>query len=251
MLTPYLMESHLFGKEMIDHNHIICLTDLTSLDELDTTSSIHTLCTKALNCSTTVASVCVYPRFLKYVKELLKNTHIKLTTVVNFPLGSDSISNIYNQIDYAYNQGADEIDMVIPYHDYIKFGASKTTIKLIATAKEICRNKVLKVIIETGALKSDKLIKIASKDVIKGGADFIKTSTGKYEIGATPEAIKSIIDVCNNYSGTNIGIKVSGGVRTVNIANLYYQLVKQYRGEKFLSKKYLRFGSSNLLDQCI
>ena len=230
---------------------IMSLVDLTSLREEDTQADITLLCDKAVNNIGSVASICIYPKFVKYSKKILLGTGVKVATVANFPNADTSISEILIDINASLLAGADEVDIVIPYEDYLKEGYSKNSIELVKAAKKLCGNRVLKVIIESGVLLDKELIKRASRDAILSGADFIKTSTGKAGVGATLEAVRVMLHASKNLSKGKVGVKVSGGVKTYQEATEYLLLATNICGEEFIQKKFFRFGASSLVDNLL
>ncbi|MDF2691430.1 MAG: deoxyribose-phosphate aldolase [Gammaproteobacteria bacterium] len=153
----------------------------------------------------------------------------------------------------ALAEGADEIDLVIPYQDYIN-GDRSSTQNLVKACKDICQDAVLKVILETGALQSPELISNISRDCLENGADFLKTSSGKIKVGATLEAAELMLREISQYyqrSGRLAGFKASGGVRTVEQAQAYMGLAQKLMGDDYLNAKYFRLGASSLLENCI
>jgi deoxyribose-phosphate aldolase len=231
-----------------DNDTIISLIDLTSLNYTDTSDNIRQLCQKSVASETKVAAVCIYSKHLSLVKDLIQNFSVKIATVVNFPLGNDPLEKVVSDIKEALRHGANEIDLVIPYQDYMKYGGSKNIELLVKACKEACGTVLLKVIIESGILKKNSLIKRASEDAIMFGADFIKTSTGKMSVGASTEAVDSILEVINKNKSKKIGLKVSGGVRTLADANKYIKIAAQTCGKDYINSKTFRFGASSLFD---
>lgn len=239
---------------MYSNKEIINLIDLTLLDEKGGFDAVKALSQKANALSTKVASICIYPKFIEKARQEL-NKEIKIATVVNFPLGNDSKEKVMELTKEALNAGADEIDMVIPYKNYLKMDQNKIhadeiSIELVKALKAICGKKILKVIIESGELKDEKLIAQASIDAVIAGADFIKTSTGKTKNGASIKAAKIMLNTIKllNKKGLTCGFKASGGVRTKTQAEEYLNLAKDILGEKFIDQKTFRFGASGLLD---
>lgn len=228
-------------------NILLPLIDLTSLNDSDTSNTIEVLCQQAIRGS--VAAVCVYPRFVKLAKELLHGSHIKIATVANFPLGTDSLESVSEVISKALEEGADEIDVVFPYRDYLA-GRSSKACQLIEKCKFLCGYNLLKVILETGALKDPDLIARVSREMILSGADFLKTSTGKIEIGATVEAADKMLQAIKD-SKLQVGFKVSGGIRTINQAEPYLELVRNILGEEWLAPRTFRIGASKLIEQLL
>jgi deoxyribose-phosphate aldolase len=229
---------------------ILPLIDLTSLNDSDTDEVIKSLCQKATTPYGNVAAVCIYPAFVNVAKACLAGTEIKIATVCNFPTGEQNIATVLQETQQAITNGADEIDLVIPYKDYLT-GNIKTTSDLVSECKKVCGPKILlKVILETGALIKPKIITAASTDVISAGADFLKTSTGKIPVNATPEAAQLMLTVIHN-SIKQVGFKAAGGIRTVEQAKEYLSIADQIMGENWASPKTFRFGASSLLNDVL
>lgn len=173
---------------------ILPLIDLTSLTGKETAKDIVDLCIKAKTEFGNVAAICVYNNKLNTAKSELQGSNIKLATVVNFPNGENSIEEVAREINNSINNGADEIDIVFPYKKFLD-GDLEFAYNMIKNAKAICGNKIkLKVILETGIIKRAMYISEATRLSIQAGADFIKTSTGKTKVSATPEAANCIIE---------------------------------------------------------
>ncbi len=231
--------------------NIIPLLDLTRLNTDDDEKSIITLCQTAQTPFGNVASVCIYPKFVKLAANTLKKTSIKIDTVVNFPNGNGALLDILHQIETALAEGANEIDMVFPYHVYLQ-GEKTKALECIAQAKALCKHPLkLKVIIETGELPSPELIKMITQDVIQAGADFVKTSTGKTKQGATLEAAKIILTTIKEQNNTPIGLKISGGIRTVAQSLSYIQLAHEIMGNNWVCPTVFRIGTSKLLEEIL
>lgn len=224
---------------------ILSLIDLTSLEGKDNQKSTEALCEKAIRYQT--ASVCVYPTLVSAAKMVLKGSAVKVASVAGaFPSGQLPLILKLEEIKFAIEQGADEIDAVISRgkileRDY-KFVAEE-----IAAYKKICTGIILKVILETGELITHENITIASKIAIENGADFIKTSTGKITTGATSEAIHSMLNEIKR-SGKLIGIKPSGGISTIHDAIHYIQLTKTTLGKDWIKPSHFRIGATRLAD---
>lgn len=226
---------------------LLPLIDLTRLNDSDTPNTIEVLCQQAIRGS--VAAVCVYPHFVKLSKELLHATSIKIATVANFPHGTDSLESVSDVISKALEEGADEVDIVFPYQHYLA-GQSHHAYQFIEKCKLICRDKLLKVILETGALNDPEVIALVSRNVILSGADFLKTSTGKIEIGATVSAAEKMLQAIKD-SKLAVGFKVSGGIRTINQAESYLELVRKILGEEWLAPRTFRVGASKLIEELL
>jgi deoxyribose-phosphate aldolase len=233
---------------------LISLLDLTSLNDSDTDATIIKLCKDAQTPLDNVAAVCVFPKFVALAKKELAGTDIKIATVANFPTGDEDEAVVLDTVKKALHDGADEIDLVIRFKDYLK-GTNKTSIDLIKKCRKVCGdNIVLKTILETGALKKPELIRKASMDAIAAGSDFLKTSTGKVPIGATPEAasvmLETILDAKLEKRGL-AGLKVSGGVKTFAQALEYMALVAEILGDAWIDPISFRIGASSLLQDIL
>ncbi len=227
---------------------LFCL-DLTSLSEKDNEETIKALCDKAVGRYGSVAAVCIFPQFVSLAKSELHNSDVKVATVINFPKGEASLDAVIDEAKEALDFGADEIDMVFPYKEFL---AGNRTIgkDIIQAVKEICAKKKLKVIIETGALQKTILIANATKDCITAGADFIKTSTGMINEGATPNAANAILEVINN-SRKKVGFKASGGIKNIQNAKDYIVLANSIMGKDYIDSATFRIGASKLIDEII
>lgn len=224
----------------------ISLMDLTSLNDDDNNSVIETLCQQATTFAGNTAAVCIYPEFISLAKQQLAKEDIAVATVVNFPSGNGQIDMIVSQTNQAIEYGADEIDLVLPYTALMQ-GNMDTPKAMVEQVKAACGDDVLlKVIIESGVLKETDLIRKASEIAINGGADFIKTSTGKVDINATLPAATTMLEVISVLN-PKIGFKAAGGVRTLDDAISYMELAADMLGSGYLSKETFRFGASGLL----
>ena len=226
-----------------------CL-DLTSLNADDTEDDIRTLCQRAVTPMGNVAAVCIAPEFVDYVKREAVDPQINIATVANFPSGAETPIDVLENIKDALFDGADEIDLVLPYLQYLA-GDTTAAIALVEKAKIVCGTKKLKVILETGMLKDPAIIAAASRDCLQAGADFLKTSTGKVSIGATLDAAAVMLLAIKDYQQKHdrcVGFKASGGVRTAEDAAQYLKLAELIMGESWVSPKTFRLGASSLLD---
>jgi len=232
---------------------MIALLDLTALNIDDTAMSVEKLCQAAKTPIGHVAAVCVYSRFLPIVTNKLSASNIKVATVVNFPSGQATKDEVLAEIDAALLQGADEIDMVIPYQQCL-LGELKSALDLVASAKDRCANASLKVILETGAFANAQLLAKLSYAVLVAGADFLKTSTGKIPIGATLPAAKILLSAIAEFyrkNGTWRGFKVSGGVREIATAKQFMLLAEKICGSGYTQAKTFRIGASSLLNNLL
>jgi len=225
---------------------VSCL-DLTSLNDMDTADTVRSLCQRALTPLGNVAAVCVYPQFVTLAKEILRDTGVKVATVVNFPHGDDSMNEVLLTTKTSLLDGADEIDMVLPYKKYL-MNEHDICHDLIVSVKTVCGDRTLKVILESGELHDSAMIASASKTCLQAGADFLKTSTGKKPVGATLEAAAVMLSTIKQYGDERvIGFKASGGVRTSEDAAQYIQLARYIMGKSWISPRTFRLGASSLL----
>lgn len=225
------------------------MMDLTSLTDVETADDIIQLCKTAKSPCGNTAAICIFPRFVPLAKKTLAlqgTPDIKVATVTNFPHGNDDVAIAVAETKAAIAYGADEVDVVFPYKALIN-GNDKIGFELVKACKQACgKNALLKVIIETGELKTDELITQASEICIAAGADFIKTSTGKVAINATPKAAELMLKVIKN-KNQQVGFKPAGGVKNAEDASIYLDLASDVLGAEWATKKHFRFGASSLL----
>lgn len=225
----------------------LSLLDLTDLTDDCDAAAIERLCQQAATAHGHTAAICIWPRFVKQARSLLgPNSPIRIATVVNFPSGDLPVDEVVAETRQAIADGADEIDLVIPYKALIA-GDEQAVREMIAAVRGACARPVLlKTILETGELKDRDLIRNASHLAITSGADFIKTSTGKVAVNATLEAADIMLNAIRE-SGRNVGFKPAGGVRTVGDAALYLNLAATIHGPDWAIPSTFRFGASGLL----
>ena len=197
-----------------------------------------------------VATICVYPCFAEIVKDTLEVDSVEIACVSgSFPSSQARIEVKVAETALAVKDGATEIDIVMPVGKFLS-GDIEGVCDEISELKAICGENVpMKVILETGCLGTASNIKKASILAMYAGADYIKTSTGKEKISATPEAAYVMCQAIKEYyekTGIQIGFKPAGGLNTVMDAIIYYTIVKEVLGEKWLTNKYLRLGTSRL-----
>ena len=196
-----------------------------------------------------VATICVYPCFAKIVSESLEVEGVEVACVSgSFPSSQARIEVKIAETALAVQDGATEIDIVMPVGKFLS-GDYEGVCDDISELKQACGNASMKVILETGDLVSASNIKKASILSMYAGADYIKTSTGKEKISATPEAAYVMCQAIKEYyeeTGIQIGFKPAGGLNTVSDALIYYTIVKEVLGEKWLTNKWLRLGTSRL-----
>lgn len=233
---------------------IISLMDLTSLNATDTQESIALFLEKANTPVGPVAAVCVYPQFVRMAATEFISSPVKVATVANFPQGDHSLEEVLIEIGKAIEDKAQEIDVVFPYHRYLA-GERQYIETFISACKAACGDQVLlKVILETGMLGDLTIIADASFDVLKAGADFIKTSTGKIAEGATLEAVAAMLLVVKHIEPKlhrRVGVKVAGGVKSVAEAAQFIELADNILGREEVTADTFRIGASKLLDECL
>ena len=174
---------------------------------------------------------------------------MKIATVVNFPSGGLAVAEVVAETKQAIADGADEIDLVIPYRALAK-GDEKAVTDMVTAVKAACGPAILKTILETGELKDIALIRRASDLSITAGADFIKTSTGKVAVNATLEAADIMLQAIRD-SRRKVGFKPAGGISTVADAGHYLRLADTIMGDDWVIPSTFRFGASGLLDDII
>ena len=196
-----------------------------------------------------VAAICVYPNFAKIVSQSLEVEKVGIACVSGGFPSSQTFQEIkVAETALALHDGATEIDIVLSVGKFLS-GDYESVCDETQELKSVCGEKHLKVILETGALKTSENIKKASILSIYSGADFIKTSTGKENPAATPEAAYVMCNTIKEYyakTGTKIGFKPAGGINSVNDALVYYTIVKEVLGEEWLTNELFRLGTSRL-----
>jgi deoxyribose-phosphate aldolase len=227
---------------------VVPLIDLTDLSNGLDEAGVERLCARAVTPFGPVAAVCTWAGFVPQAKRLLKETGVKVATVVNFPAGGTDVTQAVDETRYALLDGADEIDLVMPYRALMK-GDRETVGALIGAVRAVIpATKLLKVILEAGELKTPQLIREAARIAIGTGADFIKTSTGKTETSATPETVKIMLEEIRASTRRRVGLKPSGGIRSAEDAEAYLKLADEAMGADWAKPDTFRFGTSRLLD---
>ncbi len=237
------------------YRFILGCIDLTTLEGSDNKQKINELCHTAINFKDEVrhipstAAVCVYPPFVAQAKQLLQGTGIQVASVAGaFPAGQSPIEVKIAEVSYAVDAGADEIDMVISRGKFLE-GNYQEVADEIKAIKGACGQAHLKVILETGELKTADNIYAASMLAMEAGADFIKTSTGKISVNATPESFLVMLDAISDYyqeTGKMTGMKPAGGISDAETSILYIKILENVLGDKWLNKQYFRIGASRL-----
>lgn len=225
---------------------LACL-DLTSLNDGDTQADVIALCARAHGLHGTVAAVCVWPRFAALARRELP-AGIAVAAVANFPDGGADIARAVRDARAIVEACAQEVDVVLPFAHLMQ-GDERAVADLLGAVRQACDGLVLKVILETGVLVDEALIARASQLALDAGADFLKTSTGKTPISATPAAATVMLKaIAADPRHAHVGFKASGGIRTVADATVYFALVEQILGVQALSPKRFRIGASSLLN---
>ena len=230
--------------------------DYTTLKVTDTEDSVKSFCCRFIEETEKgslreVAAVCVYPNFAGIVREGLKGTDIQTAVVAGgFPSSQTFMELKLSECKMAIAAGAQEVDVVITVGDVLERNFEKIYRELLAIRK-VCEGARLKVILETGELKDIESIFTASLVSMYAGADFIKTSTGKVPVNATPEAVYVMCEAIKQYyarTGKKVGLKVAGGVSKAQNALRYLTIVNHILGGEWLTSNYFRIGTSQLLD---
>jgi len=233
---------------------VIGLIDLTNLSDDCSENDVVELCSRAHGPHGNVAAVCVWPRYVSRAVRELSATDVRVATVVNFPHGRDSVDQVVDTVKRCVADGADEIDLVIPYEKFRDSSddeGDRAVVHMVAKVKEsLPENRLLKVILETGELRDRDLVDRAARLAVASGADFIKTSTGKTPVSATPEAVETMLSVLRESPRIDrrVGIKPSGGIRTVDEAARYLAMADRIMGRDWATPETFRFGASGLLD---
>jgi deoxyribose-phosphate aldolase len=232
---------------------LMSLIDLTSLNESDDATSVRTLCGLARTAPVKPAAVCIWARWIPDALEALQGTGTPVCAVANFPKGGADPSAAAAETAAAITAGATEVDVVFPYRAMLA-GDLHVGLRLVRACRESCgRHARLKVILETGQLVNAENIRQAAGIAIEGGADFLKTSTGKTQPAATPEAAEILLDAiaAEARQGRCIGLKASGGIRTLGDASVYLTLYEQRFGTGSASASNFRIGASGLFKELV
>jgi len=229
--------------------------DLTTLEGTDTKKRVGELCSQAASYSAlpdglpNVAAVCVYPPFVAQARKLLQGSGIRVASVAGaFPSGQSPLFVKMAEVRYAVDEGAEEIDMVISRGKFLE-GEYNEVYDEIAAIREACKDAHLKVILETGELKTATNVRRASEIALEAGCHFLKTSTGKVKPAATPEAMLVMLEAIRDHhkkTGQMTGIKPAGGISDPSTALSYYRLTREVLGSRRLNSKWFRIGASRL-----
>jgi deoxyribose-phosphate aldolase len=202
-----------------------------------------------------VASICVYPAFVETVGVAVDGTPMRITSVGGgFPASQTFLEVKMLEVAMAVENGADEVDIVLNVGKMLTEEYDEAANEVEILRSEAGEETVLKVIIESGALKTPELIRKASLLSMFAGADFVKTSTGKIDVAATPEAAVVMCHAIKDFyekTGRKVGFKAAGGVRTAEDAALYYTIVKEILGEEWVTTDLFRIGASSAANNII
>jgi deoxyribose-phosphate aldolase len=242
------------GLEMV-----VAMTDLTTLEGMDSPGKVRALCRKALvplagHPIPPVAAVCVYPDLVPVAVEALSGSHVAVASVATaFPSGRAPIADKLADVRFAVEHGAGEIDMVI---DRGAFHAGRygQVFDEICRVKEACGAAHLKVILETGELRTYDNVRRACRIALLAGADFVKTSTGKVTPASTLPVVLLMLEAVRDHyleTGRIVGVKAAGGIRTAKDALRYLVLVHETVGDLWLTPERFRFGASSLLNDVL
>ena len=234
-------------------HQVICqCIDHTTLSPIDTPDSIKNLIEKMQGFEIQPATVCIYPSLIETAAVTLGESSVGISAVCGaFPSGQTYLEIKLHEIAMAIENGADEIDLVINLGAIMDEEYDIAQSEIEAIVAEIDGEATLKIILETGLIQDATKIYNASMAAMRAGADFIKTSTGRFHIGATHEAVSTICIAIADYhkeSGRKVGVKIAGGVKDFDDAVNFYAIVLYILGEEWLCPNLMRFGSSSLAE---
>ena len=222
----------------------LALLDLTDLADDATEAGTRDLCRRAVSGPVPVAAVCLWPRFVATARAELGDGPVRIATVVNFPGGETPVVPAIEETEAALAAGADEIDLVLPWRAVLA-GQTTAAVAMVRNVKMRCGERRLKVILETGEYPDLDKVRAAAELAIDAGADFIKTSTGKTAHSASIPAVRTMLGVIA-MADRPIGLKPSGGIRTLADAKGYLDLADAIMGPDWVSPTTFRFGASGL-----
>ncbi len=238
----------------------LSMIDLTTLEGQDTPGKVRQLCQKAMHLHDSmpglphVAAVCVYPNMVGVAKDALSGTDINIASVATaFPSGMSSLDIKLEDTRMAVEAGANEIDMVISRGEFLA-GNYQAVFDEIVAVKEACGEAHLKVILETGELKTLDRVRKASVLAMHAGADFIKTSTGKIQPAATMQVTLTMLQAIRDYyyeTGRMVGMKPAGGISNAKLAIHYLVMLHETLGNAWMTPEWFRFGASSLANDVL
>jgi deoxyribose-phosphate aldolase len=223
---------------------LLGLLDLTRLDERCSEADVIVLCEAAL-VAPRPAAICIWPQFAGAARRRLGVDRVAIATVVNFPAGGEDPERVAEDISETVGDGADEIDLVMPWRALLRGDRAAVRAVLSAARESTGAGVLLKVIIESGELGTEEPIREATRLAIAEGADFVKTSTGRSRVSATPEAARVMLEEIRN-AGRPVGFKAAGGIRTFDDADLYLRLAEEILGSDAGNPARFRIGASAL-----
>jgi deoxyribose-phosphate aldolase len=226
---------------------VLPLVDLTSLTGEEDEPQIVGLCRQARTPAGDVAAVCVSPRWAAVAAHELAGSPVAVAVVANFPEGDADPARARREAAQALEDGADEVDVVLPYAAWLANDEAGALAVVEAARAAVPAPARLKVILETGRLQRPDVIRAAAGAAVDAGADFVKTSTGKLKPGATPDAARAMLEAIVERDGA-AGFKASGGVRTLEQAGEYLALADELLGPAWAGPPTFRYGASGLLD---
>ena len=249
------------GAKLAGLKMVAAMTDLTTLEGMDTPGKVAYLCRKALQPADLrygvphCAAVCVYPNMVRHARRFLgEGSPVHVASVATgFPSGQYPLRTKLEEVRRAAGDGADEIDMVIARDAFLTGDYSRMFDEIAAT-RAACVGAHLKVILETGELLTYDNVRLASRIAMDAGADFIKTSTGKIQPAATMPVTLVMLEAIRDYffeTGVRIGMKPAGGIRNSKQALAYLVMVKETLGDDWLTPELFRFGASTLLNDVL
>jgi deoxyribose-phosphate aldolase len=229
---------------------ISCL-DLTNLNDTCSEADVDRLIERAETPDGPVAAICIWPRFVAHARPRLP-LGIRLATVVNFPHGGEDVEATCREAEKAAADGADEIDLVVSYPSFLRHeGGGPDFVRLqVSRVKEAAGGRTLKAILETGELVDPALIAAAGEAALAGGADFLKTSTGKTATSATPASARILLETIRR-TGWTAGVKPSGGIKSFEDAAGYHRLANEVMGPDWAGPETFRLGASGVLDDLL
>lgn len=237
------------NRKQEDAARALACLDLTNLEEGATAQDVDRLCERARTRHGDVAAVCVFPRFAARARQQLAGTGIQVASVVNFPTGERPLDFVRAMTADALAEGAQEIDLVLPWRAFLA-GNESALREMVRTIRANTAGVTLKTILETGELGDPDLITRAAWIAVEEGTDFLKTSTGKVAVNATPNATELLLQVARD-AGRPVGVKPAGGVRTAEDAATYLALCDQIMGPDWVRPETFRIGASGVLESLL